>query len=175
MQTISPYNAIDGTFYNSSGSLIPAGSIVMGDTSATGTTKMTIDPYATSRGPLEGQSDVPDLLFSITLGDAAASAGDRSMAGVALSDIPAGEWGVVRMWGPALVKCTESNSDNHLTSYGVSTTAGEVAEVTAAATLNTCCFQIGTSGSTTTGDKREVFVTCLGGQNALGGPLGAYV
>jgi len=167
MHTIDPYNRRFATFRNLSGALITGGSVVETDATPSGslttTESQTIDPFATSRGPLEGVNPVQAILYSIQTNAAAGTAGESTALGVAVGDIPDGEWGVVQTWGPAAVPVTDATDDAHLTAYGASTTAGALIEVTppvseTAGDVYVLAFQVGASGATTAEDKRDVFI-----------------
>ena len=160
--TIYPYPVIDQPFYNNSGATILAGSIVQSDTVVE--LKMSINPYATSRGPLEAEGTAPVIPVKVAaVGHATNGA---AALGCALAEIQDGQWGTIRVYGPCLVPCSETANDLHLTSYSVdSATAGRLNEVTAGATVYTVAFQVGASGVTSAGDKRKVFM--LGGREQL--------
>lgn len=163
MQTISPFQIWDVQCKNNSGSLISAHTFVSIDLDPNGngeedTEIMSINPFATSRGPLEPGA-VNTVLFSVHTASATAD-GDNMPFGVAQQDIPDGEWGVVRILGPSLLKVVDTGNDDHLTAYGISSaTDGAGVEITAVTAGDyNAAFQVGASGTTTTLDKRKVFV-----------------
>ena len=161
-RTVRQYDMIDVLAYNASGALIVAAEPVQADPTPSGaigtTIQMTIDPFASSRGPFEGLTPVPAIGFSIMQGDATAAAGDLPIRGVTLSDIANNAWGLIRTWGPCLCKTTETTDDAHLTAYGISTTAGQLSEVAPGAGVYTVAFQWAASGVTAAASKRRVFV-----------------
>jgi len=162
--TIYPYPVIDQPFYNSTAATIEAGMIVQA-ADAPVELKSTIDPYATTRGPLEaeGTTTVIPIQAAVSL----STAGNAAALGCALAEIKPSEWGTVRVYGPCLAKCVETITDPHLTAYGVDLTVdGSLAEIAAATDTYTVAFQVGDSGATTAGDKRKIFM--LGNRNQLG-------
>jgi len=162
--TIYPYPVIDQPFYNSTAATIEAGMIVQA-AAAPVELKSTIDPYATTRGPLEAEGTT--TVIPIQKAASSTSDGNAAAVGCALAEIKPSEWGVVRVYGPCLAKCTESLSDNHLTAYGVDVGVdGSLAEITASASKYTVAFQVGASGTTAVGDKRKVFM--LGQPGSVG-------
>lgn len=162
--TIYPYPVIDQPFYNSTAATIEAGMIVQA-AAAPVELKSTIDPYATTRGPLEAEGTT--TVIPIQKAASSTSDGNAAAVGCALAEIKPSEWGVVRVYGPCLAKCTETATDLHLTAYGVDVSVdGSLAEITAAAAKYTVAFQVGESGATTAGDKRKVFM--LGDRDQLG-------
>ena len=161
--TIYPYPVVDQPFYNSTAVTIEAGMIVQA-ADAPVELKSTIDPYATTRGPLEAEGTTTVIPIQKA---ASSSDGDSAALGCALAEIKPSEWGVVRVYGPCLAKCVDTVSGLHLTSYGIdSAVDGSLAEIASSATVYTVAFQVGSSGTTTTGDKRKVFM--LGNRNQLG-------
>ena len=163
----NPGGVIDVEFYNSTASTILAGEVVMRDDAATAENFPVDRLYTGTRGPLEGLN-VDMSQFSMKQGDGA-SAGAVPALGVALQDVLPNTWGKVRVYGPCLAKVAATASSSSLKAYGVSTTAGQLATVTPAATIHVAAFQIGTSGTTATGDKRTVFVQALGSQRGVTG------
>jgi len=167
-QTIAPYNQVYHTFKNNSGSLIQKGRLVEIDPtpsgSATTEEKQTIDPFATTRGPLEGQNDVLARLYSVQTAAVSTTAGDKCVLGVATADIQDGEWGQVCVWGPALLSVDDTTDEAHLKAYGTSNANAGQAEVVTPTAIETAAapfvvaFQIGASGTTTAGDLRDVFM-----------------
>lgn len=162
--TIYPYPVIDQPFYNSTAATIQAGMIVQA-ADAPVELKSTIDPYATTRGPLEAEGTT--TVIPIQKAASTTSDGNATALGCALAEIKPSEWGVVRVYGPCLAKCTDTGNEVHLTSYGVDFTVdGSLAAVASSTSVYTVAFQVGDSGTTTAGDKRKVFM--LGNRNQLG-------
>ncbi len=170
--TIYPYPVIDQPFYNATATAIPAGEVVM-FAAATTALKSAINPFATTPGPLATEGTVDTM--TIIQAEESGAGGDAPAVGVTLADIPATGWGMVRTLGPTLCKSIETGADAHLTSYGVSETAGQLEEISALATRYTVAFQVNASGTTTTADKRQVMVVCAGPQLGLGWQFGIYV
>lgn len=152
--TIYPYPVIDQPFYNSGAVNIEAGEPVISN--GTTTLKMTINPGATTRGPLEAEGDT--TLYAVKQGDAASTAGDLPVLGVALATIKMGEWGTVRTYGPCLAKVTDTGALVNLVGLGVSATAGQLTDVAVGSGVYVCAINMGDTTGTTAGDKRLVFV-----------------
>jgi len=164
----NPGGVIDVEFYNSTASTILAGEVVMRDAAATAENFPVDRLYTGTLGPLEGLN-VDMTQFAMKQGDANTNAGDLPILGVALQDVLANTWGKVRVYGPCLAKVSTTASQATLKAYGASTEAGQLAIITPGANLHTAAFQIGTSGLTTAGDKRTVFVQALGSQRNVNG------
>lgn len=161
--TIYPYPIVDQPFYNNTATTIKAGDIVAADTPVD--KKMTIDPYATTRGPLEAEGDT--TIIPVKVATTASSTNGAPAVGCALTEIKAGEWGSVRVYGPCLAACAETATKPNLTAYGVdNTTDGRLKDVAPGAAVYVVAFQVGASGTTTAGDKRKVFM--LGDRDQLG-------
>ncbi len=162
--TIYPFPVVDQPFYNSTALTIQAGMIVQA-ADAPVELKSTIDPYATTRGPLEAEGTT--TVIPIQAATTTAADGDVPAVGCALGDIKPSEWGTVRVYGPCLAKCTDTGTEPHLTAYGVDIAVdGSLAAITASTSNYTVAFQVGDSGATTTGDKRKIIM--LGNRNQLG-------
>jgi len=146
----------DMLVWNGGATVLPRGTVVMFEATTTDvktTITPNIDPGAS--GPFAQAASVP------VIGVVIVTAVSDQVAGVVLDDLPAGEWGMIRIWGPVLAKCAETATDAHLTAYGLSTTDGQLAEVAPGGAANIWAGQIGASGVTTAGDLRYVFVNAL--------------
>ena len=157
--TIAFNGVQDMLVYNGSSVTITAHSAVSYESSETAV-KMPINEYVEGGGPLESQGTMNILGVEMT-----PVTTDSLVCGIAQENIAAGEWGIARVVGPTLVRCTESTSDAHGTAYGAGAgAAGALIEITITqgGTPNgiACCGQVGTSGATTAGDKRQVFADC---------------
>ena len=145
------------TQFNNTGSLILAGEFVVLDPDAVATVPQAdaqiVDPYGS---PTAGNFIGLQLMV-------AAGALDELFGGVALEDIPDGQPGIFCILGNCLAKVAETGSDATGTAYGGGATAGQLSEVTPATGVPCRAIQIGTSGTTTTGDLRLVFVHGLWG------------
>ena len=171
--TIYPYPVIDQPFYNATATAIPAGEVVM-FAAATSALKSSINPFATTPGPLATEGTVDTM--TIIQGAETSNAGDVPAVGVSLAEIPATGWGMVRTLGPTLCKCIETANDAHLIPYGVCPTDGQLEQITASTSLYTAAFQVNAAGSgLSAGDKRNVMVVCAGPQLGLGWQFGIYI
>ncbi len=169
--TIYPYPVIDQPFYNATATAIPAGEVVM-FAAATTALKSSINPFATTPGPLatEGTVDTMTIIQAVE----ASGAGDAPAVGVSLGEIPATGWGMVRTMGPTLCKTINTSSDAHLSAYGLSETDGQLENIAASVSVYTVAFQVNASGTTSAADKRNVMVVCAGPQLGLGWQFGIY-
>lgn len=146
-------NPIDWLVYNTDTTRLVRGTAVKW--AAAEDLKLTANVmYTGERGPLEGTED--STIFPVTITTAAS---DR-IVGIVQGTIEPGEFGYVRVFGYGVAKITETASDNTLTAYGASSTNGQMREVTPAGTDAFAC-QIGTSGTTSAGDLRSVFIDCI--------------
>ena len=151
--------------YNADTVTIGRGMSCMWDTSVTAV-KITDNPmYSGERGPLEGTETAN--VYGVVLTTATAT---LIPVGIAQAQIKPGEWGQVRTLGYGVAKVLDTASDNTLTAYGNATTAGWLMEV--APTAVAPCCQIGTSGVTTAGDLRAVFIDALPVKGAMGTAAG---
>lgn len=150
MQTPGP-GPIDWLVYNTDTTPLVRGTCVKW--AAAEALKLTENPmYTGERGPLEGTEDATIYPVTITT-----DATDR-IVGIVQSSIPAGEFGYIRVFGYGVAKVAETASDGPLTAYSADATDGQLNEV--AGTTECYACQIGTSGTTSTGDLRQVFIDC---------------
>lgn len=156
--TIYPWPVVDQAFYNNSGATIVANRMVEGDTPID--KKMTIDPFTSDPWPLSTEGD--SLVMPITIATSGSATNGAPACGATLAAIKDGEWGMVRVYGPASIPVQGTENPAFLQGYGVdNATDGYLNQLATGAAVYIAAFQIENSpGAYTTNVSRPVFLLC---------------